>query len=161
MANQKRLSFFEGYIWVLDTGCRKKIFYLWRIYWGKESINKSRHQKLWTIYKVLLVLNCIQLISFWFLSILNYSHEIQSIIARFDPVDDSWTKLGNLQVARFGHGVIQVDNEFIVVGGYRSRRHNGYEMSTESCILNQQSIICTARQPQLSSFTYYPELMLV
>ena len=83
------------------------------------------------------------------------SREFQSTIARFDPIQNSWKKLGNLKVARAGHGVIQVDNEFIVVGGFR----NGYE-PTESCKFNGESIICTTREPKLSVFTFYPELML-
>ena len=92
------------------------------------------------------------------LSILNYSKERQSTIARFDPIENSWTKLGNLNVARSGHGVIQVYNKFIVVGGL-----DGIAGSepTESCKLNRQSMICTRREPQLSLFIYYPELMLV
>ena len=72
------------------------------------------------------------------MSILNYSQERQSTIARFDPIENSWTKLGNLNVARQAHGVIQIDNEFIVVGGTRS----GFEDEpTESCKLNGQSMI--------------------
>ena len=47
----------------------------------------------------------------------SYGTRHQSTIARFDPVQNSWTKLGNLKVARLAHGVIQVNNEFIVVGG--------------------------------------------
>ena len=87
------------------------------------------------------------------MSIPNNSKEYLSTIARFDPIENSWTKLGNLKVARYGHGVIQVDNEFIVVGG----RGN---LPTESCKLNGQSMKCTTREPQLLNFAYYPELML-
>ena len=61
-------------------------------------------------------------------------------------------------MARDGLGVIQVDNEFIVVGGSRSRNK---DEPTESCILNQQSMICTVREPQLNNFMFYPELMLI
>ena len=92
------------------------------------------------------------------MSIPNNSGLEQSTIARFDPIENSWTKLGNLKVARSSHGVIQVDNEFIVVGGV-----NGFEGGepTESCKLNGQSMTCTTMEPQLSKFTLYPELMLV
>ena len=83
---------------------------------------------------------------------------VQSTIARFDPIWNSWTKLGNLQVARDGHGVIQVDNEFIVVGG---RISNFNAVPTESCKLNGQSITCTTTVPELSKFSYYPELMII
>ena len=93
-----------------------------------------------------------------------------STIARFDPVQNSWTILANLQVARRGHGVIQVDNEFIVVGGTR----NGYLVPTESCkfsdsyysssysrALMGDPMACITREPQLSDSDFYPELMLI
>ena len=90
----------------------------------------------------------------------NYkSGGFQSTIARFDPIENSWTKLGNLKVARSGHGVIQVDNEFIVVGGSRNERFE--DEPTESCKLNGESMTCTTREPQLSGFSAYPELMLI
>ena len=95
-----------------------------------------------------------------FLSIPNNSWELQSTIARFDPVANSWTKLGNLKVYRYGHGVIQVDNEFIVVGGCKDDDCKN-SVPTESCKLNEQSTACTTRQPQLSYFAFYPELMLI
>ena len=99
---------------------------------------------------------------FYFLLILINSREDQSTIARFDPVENSWTKLGNLQVAREGHSVIQVANEFIVVGGQSNSRSNSYyEVPTESCTLNRQSMICSTREPKLLDFHFYPELMLL
>ena len=93
------------------------------------------------------------------MSIQNNSQERQSTIARFDPIQNSWTKMGNLEVARRGHGVIQVENEFIVVGGVPGG--DGYNVLTESCKLNGQSMTCTTREPSLERFTYYPELMLI
>ena len=82
----------------------------------------------------------------------------KSIIVRFDPIKNSWTKLGNLKVARRGHGVIQVDNEFIVVGGCRDWQCNE-DAPTESCTLKEQAMTCTTREPRLASFIKYPELM--
>ena len=65
-------------------------------------------------------------------------------------------------MSRAGHGVIQVDNEFIVVGGLRGLlRRITEDVPTESCKLNGQSMTCTTRQPKLSNFALYPELMLV
>ena len=87
----------------------------------------------------------------------NSSDKTQSTIARFDPVQNNWTKLGNLKVARRGLGVIQVKNEFIVVGGLDGV--DGGE-PTETCKLNEQSITCSTREPTLSKFLY-PELMLM
>ena len=92
------------------------------------------------------------------MSIPNNSSERHSTIARFDPIEKSWTKLGNLKVARYEHGVIQVDNEFIVVGG--SRDGDEY-VPTESCKLIGQSMTCTTREPQLSNFVRDTELMLM
>ena len=82
-------------------------------------------------------------------------------IARFDPIQNSWTKLGSLDVGRSGHGVIQVDNEFIVVGGRASGLTNHNNVPTELCKLTGQSMTCTSREPELSMFTKYPELMLL
>ena len=92
------------------------------------------------------------------MSIQNNSQVILSTVARFDPIQNTWTKLGDLNVPRYEHGVIQVDHEFIVAGG--SRKSDNDE-PTESCKLNGQSITCNMREPKLSSFTSYPELMLI
>ena len=87
---------------------------------------------------------------------------LQSTIARFDPIENSWTKLGDLKVARFGHGVIQVDTEFIVVGGGRWKKEDPKkDEPTESCKLNGQLMICATREPSLSNFLSYPELMML
>ena len=86
-----------------------------------------------------------------------YSKEQQSTIARFDPIENSWTKLGDLNMARSGQAVTQVDNEFIVVGGSQS---GNKDEPTESSKLKQQTMICTTREPSLSKFTFFPELML-
>ena len=79
---------------------------------------------------------------------------VQSTIGRFDPIKNSWTELGKLWRPRFGHGVIQVDNEFIVVGGDAN-------LPSESCKLNGQSMKCASREPGLTKFVNYPELMLI
>ena len=89
------------------------------------------------------------------MSIPNNSEEPQSTIARFDPIKNSWTKLGDLKVARREHGLIQIGNEFIVVGGSSFYVD---DVPTESCKLNGQSMTCSTREPQLSYF-FYPELM--
>ena len=94
----------------------------------------------------------------------NSGYGYKSIISRFDPVQNSWTKLGYLQVARKGYSVIQVDNEFIVVGGadgYHSIYGILKELPTESCKINGQFMTCTMGKLRLSNFAYYPEMMLV
>ena len=82
----------------------------------------------------------------------------ESTIARFHPVENIWTYLGKLNVARSGHGVIQVDNEFIIVGGERDSKE---DEPTESCKFSGNSMTCTIRRPYLSNFSRYPELMLI
>ena len=57
-------------------------------------------------------------------------------------------------MARSENDVIQVDDEFIVVG-------ESGKFMTESCKLNGQSMKCTKREPELEAFTFYPELMLI
>ena len=91
------------------------------------------------------------------MSIPNNSGGHQSTVARFDPIQNTWTKLGDLKVARKGHDVIQVDNKFIVVGG---NRESG-DPPTESCKLNGQLVTCDTREPTLSNFAYWPELLIV
>ena len=94
----------------------------------------------------------------FFLFEICYKSTFQSDIARFDPDEDSWARIGYLHGTRAGHGVIQVGNEFIVVGGSRDEDE---DIPTESCKLNGQSMICTTREPQLNHFSYYAELMLL
>ena len=106
----------------------------------------------------------------------SYKRQIlQATVGRFDPIENRWTRLGYLKVPRSGHGVIRVDNEFIVVGGWKEPDANmqlyaaypSYDdmtyndVLTESCKLSGQAIICTTRKPQLSVFADYPELMLM
>ena len=89
---------------------------------------------------------------------------IQSTVARYDPIQDSWEKLnGGLNGRRSGHSVILVENEFIVIGGINSfvTMVGGGDVPTESCKLKGQSMTCTTREPTLTQFTVYPELMLI
>ena len=99
------------------------------------------------------------------MSTINKSRESQSTIARFDPIQNNWSELGILNVARSAHGVIQVDNEFIVIGGLKDQIGVGFGVNesylTESCKLYEKSIKCSTREPKLSGFAYYPELIRV
>ena len=78
------------------------------------------------------------------------------IDASFDTKSRQWKKLGHLNQARYGNGVINQQGQFIVVGG------NSYSEKlriTERCYLENESIQCTTIEPVLD--VYYPELMLV
>ena len=75
-------------------------------------------------------------------------------IAAFDTTSKQWKRLGQLNQARRGHGVILHQGQFIVVGGK-------YPLGTERCILNGDSIQCTTVDPELENYKYYPEMMSV
>ena len=72
-------------------------------------------------------------------------------IARFDPAKNVWGKpLGKLNKPRNRHSVVQLDNEFIIVGG--KRYTNGNYVPTESCKFKnfkKSKMICTERKPEL------------
>ena len=69
-------------------------------------------------------------------------------IARFDPAKNVWKNLGKLIKPRNRHSVVQLDNNFIIVGG--KRYNNGDYVPTESCKFNKKSkMICTERKPEL------------
>ena len=98
------------------------------------------------------------------MSKLNNSKALEKNIWRFDPFENVWKLLGNLNLPRYGHGVIHVNNKFFVVGGGTTTLTG--VLPTESCELvnsyiHGQQIKCTYWAPQLKSFTFYPELMLL
>ena len=97
------------------------------------------------------------------LSVPNNSSPL-STIARFDPIKNSWTKMGDLKTPRYGHSVVQVDNKFIVYGGQQGY-HAGNFISTESCELHGQKMVCAEREPRenykLNAPTEYPELIIM
>ena len=118
----------------------------------------NSYETFWKCHSLVTVVNSNNLHSLiWLIPHNRPNQKALSTIARFDPLKNKWTELGYLRSARDGHGVIQIDNEFIVVGGFSV-------LPTESCILNEQSIppmTCTTRKPKLSRFAFYPELMLM
>ena len=75
-----------------------------------------------------------------------------NVIASFSTTSMEWRKLGYLNKARNGHGVIIHQGEFIIVGGYAD---------TERCILNGDSVQCSTVDPELEGYYYYPEMMSV
>ena len=75
-------------------------------------------------------------------------------IASFSTVTKEWKKLGELNQARYAHGVFIQQGDFIVVGGWGTFR-------TERCTLNEEAIRCTLIDPKLSEYCYYPEMMSV
>ena len=82
------------------------------------------------------------------------SNKATTIIAKFDPTQNVWTKLGNLQFSRYGFGAIEVQKHFLIMGGEEKKR-------TETCVISGESIKCKSREPTLNNFQFYPALMVV
>ena len=80
-----------------------------------------------------------------------------NVIAAFDTTKKQWDKIGKLNQARSGHGVIVHQGQFIVVGG-------GFlsaPIGTERCKLKDDSMKCTTVDPELKGYRFYPEMMSV
>ena len=60
-----------------------------------------------------------------------------------------------MNTARHGHGVILMDNAFLVIGG-------GYgSYKTEKCALVDKVMTCTQQEPELEDYGFYAELAYV
>ena len=77
------------------------------------------------------------------------------VIASFSTVTKQWRKLGYLNKARYGQGVIIQQGDFIIVGGWSE------SLGTERCSVNGDSMQCATVEPKLEGYYYYPEMMLV
>ena len=84
-----------------------------------------------------------------------YTDNFSNVIASFDTSTKIWKKLGKLNQARRGHGVIVHQGQFIVVGGYSG------SLGTERCILKDNSIRCETVEPKLEQYYWYPEMLSV
>ena len=76
-------------------------------------------------------------------------------IVAFSTITKEWKKLGELNRARYAHGVFIQQGDFIVVGGYDRK------LFTERCTFNEADIHCTLVDPELENYAYYPEMMAV
>ena len=63
--------------------------------------------------------------------------------------------MGELIQKRNGHNAIVVQGEILVVGG------SAGELKTERCIETDGQIRCSAQEPELKDYRYYPELFAV
>ena len=77
-----------------------------------------------------------------------------SIIAKFDPKKNSWTKLTNLQFSRHGFGAIEIEKKFVILGGKGKIR-------SELCQYGVNGLACKSREPTLTSFQEYPVMMKI
>ena len=78
-----------------------------------------------------------------------------NIIGRLDASTLTWTKAGELNYARYGHGAIFNGERIIVAGG------NG-NYKTESCSVEENGVVnCIEQAPTLYDYAFYPEMYLV
>ena len=77
-----------------------------------------------------------------------------STVAKFSPTKNIWAKLGNLQFSRHGLGAIEIQKQFLVMGGEGKKR-------TEVCVVTGETIKCKSREPTLDDFQFYPALMVI
>ena len=68
---------------------------------------------------------------------------------------DSWTwsNVGKLNSARFGHGVILVDNKFMVIGGESLTQNT---LPNEACVFTDGQLSCTEQSTSLTNYKSTP-----
>ena len=77
-------------------------------------------------------------------------------IVKFTTANESWSQVGELKNARQGHGVIQIGESFLIVGGWSGA------LPTEKCHFEEaEKVTCVTMEPTLSYHYQYPELVLV
>ena len=81
--------------------------------------------------------------------------ENSNTIARLDAATWSWSKAGQLNTSRRGHGAIWINSKLVVVGGYALTKQ------TEFCDLANDEFTCTYQQSILEDYAYYPMLFAV
>ena len=69
--------------------------------------------------------------------------QYESTIAQYNPNDDTWTKLGDLNNARYHHDVITSEDAFLIVGDY---------YPTEKCTLTGNTMNCINQEPNVSRY---------
>ena len=71
-----------------------------------------------------------------------YDNGSKSTIAQYNPNDDTWTKLGDLNNPRYYHDVITSEGAFLIVG------HG----QTEKCTLTGNTVNCVNQEPNVSRY---------
>ena len=83
-----------------------------------------------------------------------YDRSDLSSILRLSAASWTWSNVGNLSSARNAHGVILVENTFMVIGGLSTKPN-------EACQLNNGQFTCEAKTSSLNYYYYYPLPFLV
>ena len=81
------------------------------------------------------------------------SQIIKSIFA-LEEKTWTWSKLGKMKSRRFGHGVILVEEKFVVIGGFE-------EMKNEACVLKKGEFSCKEFTTSLNDYAFWPILYLL
>ena len=84
-----------------------------------------------------------------------FSDSTDSTISRLDSITFTWSQVGDLNKGRHGHNVIEIQGEFLVIGGTSGT------LKTERCKLVNGQMLCTEQEPNLYNYREYPELVAV
>ena len=66
----------------------------------------------------------------------------------------TWSTVGQVNLSRWGHGVIMVGDKFMIMGGRGIRKN-------EECLLTNGEFSCTELSSSLNDYVYTPMLFLV
>ena len=80
-------------------------------------------------------------------------------ISKFDMSTLRWSVLGSLNIGRSGHNVIEVDDQFLVIGGEYDSGNCCFV--SEKCRFWRGRVICTTQEPTVEYFGFKVELFLV
>ena len=72
-------------------------------------------------------------------------YTMTSVIAKYDPGLNTWSKLGDLNHRRHAFGLIEFGHEYLIVGGWGDKK-------TETCQLQNGEMTCSEREPTMKAF---------
>ena len=78
----------------------------------------------------------------------------ETTIGRFDLTTQKWSLAGNLVSGRMGHNAIYDGRFLFVVGGHGTQK-------TEKCTISNKQVVCMSQMPELTKYSFWPELFLV
>ena len=84
--------------------------------------------------------------------------EFDRTIAQLDGRTFQWSIIGQLNQGRNGHNVVQLQDKFLVIGGYN---YDLGSVMAEKCVYSKGNMKCTVQQPSLYYYTDFPELLAV
>jgi len=84
----------------------------------------------------------------------NDEQKFASIISIFKTNENSWAEVGNLRTKRHGHQTINLNKNFLVVGGQ-------HDKTAELCQLESDKMNCKSQGEGFNDFVYYPALVKI